>query len=29
LTSEEFDRERTRLAVPTELQLHDVYDYRP
>ena len=29
LTVEEFDRERTRLAVPSELQLHDVYDYRP
>ncbi|WP_165440828.1 DUF3997 domain-containing protein [Rubripirellula amarantea] len=28
-TEEEFDIERSGLAVPTELQLHDVYDYRP
>jgi hypothetical protein len=26
---DEFTTERSRLAVPAKLQLHDVYDYRP
>ena len=29
LTLDEFKAERTRLAVPAELALHDVYDFRP
>ena len=29
LTVDEFRSERSRLAVPTQLKLHNVYDYRP